>query len=116
MCHPCREFNINFLIRILKNFSFDKTVRIWSTASGELLHTLKGHTGEVVCVRFNPKGDILASGSMDSCAKLWDVQSGLEIASLNEHCGEVISLCFSYQVHNLFIKLVIQFLNRAIVY
>ena len=83
-------------------------MRIWSTESGKCLFTLTGHSGEVVALQFNHRGDMLASGSMDTTAKLWDVNSGLEIASLNEHCGEIISLSFNHQVRilpkNLFEK------------
>lgn len=29
--------------------SFDKTACIWSTERGTCYHTLRGHTGEIVC-------------------------------------------------------------------
>jgi dynein assembly factor with WDR repeat domains 1 len=34
--------------------SFDKTAKIWSTETGELLHTLYGHELEIVCIQFDP--------------------------------------------------------------
>jgi dynein assembly factor with WDR repeat domains 1 len=62
--------------------SFDKTAKIWSTETGELLHTLYGHELEIVCIQFDPQGILVATGSMDKTAKLWDVATGKEYATL----------------------------------
>jgi WD40 repeat protein len=51
--------------------SFDKTAKIWDSSTGELLHTLRGHSTEIVCLSFDPTGQLVATGSMDSTAKLW---------------------------------------------
>ena len=62
--------------------SFDKTAKIWNSQTGELLHTLRGHTTEIVCLSFDPTGQIVATGSMDSTAKLWYVDKGEELCTL----------------------------------
>ena len=36
--------------------SFDKTAKIWDMATGDCLHTYKGHSTEIVCIAFNPHG------------------------------------------------------------
>lgn len=46
------------------------------------MHTLQGHTLEIVCLSFDPHGSLLATGSMDSKAKLWDVETGKEYTTL----------------------------------
>ncbi|CAK0892762.1 unnamed protein product [Prorocentrum cordatum] len=56
--------------------SFDKTAKIWDCNTGQVLHTLKGHQTEIVCVAFSLQGTLVATGSMDNTAKLWDVDSG----------------------------------------
>ena len=33
--------------------SYDRTCKIWETATGELLHTLEGHKNAVYCMAFN---------------------------------------------------------------
>ena len=35
--------------------SFDKTCKLWDANTGELLHTLRGHATEIVCLSFNPQ-------------------------------------------------------------
>ena len=56
--------------------SFDKTCKVWNANTGELYHTLRGHATEIVCLSFNPQGNVIATGSMDNTAKLWDVETG----------------------------------------
>jgi WD40 repeat protein len=57
------------------------TVRVWDTASGELL-TLKGHTKEVRGVVFSPKGRRLVSWADDQTVRVWDTASGQELLTL----------------------------------
>uniref|UniRef100_A0A671K9V0 Dynein assembly factor with WD repeat domains 1 n=1 Tax=Sinocyclocheilus anshuiensis TaxID=1608454 RepID=A0A671K9V0_9TELE len=93
--------------------SYDRTCKIWDTASGEELHTLEGHRNVVyaigscaldhscpesfrmVCLAFNPQSTLVATGSMDTMAKLWDVESGKEMSTLAGHFAEIISLSFN---------------------
>ena len=47
--------------RTLATASLDRTVRLWSVASGQELLVLDGHTGPVRAVAFSPDGRMLAS-------------------------------------------------------
>lgn len=71
--------------------SGDYTVKLWNL-SGQLLHTLKGHSDSVNSVVFSPDGKTIASGSRDKTVKLWNL-SGQELSTLK---GE--SLVFSPDV------------------
>ncbi|MBP8857939.1 MAG: hypothetical protein KBG60_07955, partial [Anaerolineaceae bacterium] len=46
----------------------------WDASSGEILHTLAGHTGSVRSVAFSPDGSTLASGSYDGTIIIWDLK------------------------------------------
>jgi WD40 repeat protein len=57
--------------------SYDRTCKVWDTATGDELLTLEGHRNVVYAVAFNnPFGDKVLTGSFDKTAKLWDTMSG----------------------------------------
>jgi WD40 repeat protein len=49
----------------------DQTLKVWDAASGKVVATLTGHTGQVRAMAFSPDGKRLASVS--SHLRLWDV-------------------------------------------
>ena len=49
--------------------SGDKTVKVWSAATGKELLTLSGHAEEVRSVALSADGKTLASGSADETVK-----------------------------------------------
>ena len=56
----------------------EETIRLWEVKTGQLKHTLKGHTYEVMGLTFSPDGKTLASagGQKDATIRLWDVETG----------------------------------------
>ena len=48
---------------------------VWDVNSGELKHTLSGHTNEIVDVSISPDGETLVSGSKDGTILLWEYNS-----------------------------------------
>lgn len=51
-------------------------VFVWSIATGGLVEVLRGHTGPVASISFEPHGHLLASASWDRTVRLWDVFGG----------------------------------------
>jgi WD40 repeat protein len=62
--------------------SFDRTVRIWSLATGRELRTLRGHGARVTAVGLTLDGRSVISGSEDRTLRIWNVDSGLQEAEI----------------------------------
>ena len=69
----------------LASGSADETVKLWDVATGQEVHTFKGHAMPVYSVAFSPDGKRLASGSHDATVKLWDVATGQEVQTFKGH-------------------------------
>lgn len=73
----------------------DSTAKIWNSNTGDLVHTLIGHTQPVLYADFNKNNDRVITASKDSLAILWDIQTGLEIRRFAGHTNQVRSARFS---------------------
>jgi eukaryotic-like serine/threonine-protein kinase len=72
-------------------------VLLWSTETGKLLNTLKGHTNWTVSLAFSPDGHRLVSGSGDSTVRVWDTDTGATVYVLRVAEGQSAytnSVCF----------------------
>ena len=79
----------------LASGSWDNTIRLWNTQTGQPEATLSGHTDRVVSVAFSPDGTTLVSGSWDNTIRLWNTQTGQPEATLSGHTDRVVSVAFS---------------------
>lgn len=52
------------------------TAYVWNTKTGELIHTLKGHSDSVVCCGFSADGKLIATAGMDACVRIWRADTG----------------------------------------
>ncbi len=65
----------------------DKTVKVWDTASGQEVLTLKRHSSYVDEVAFSPDDKRIASASSDKTVKVWDAATGKELLTFKGHSG-----------------------------
>jgi WD40 repeat protein len=70
-------------------------VLLWNAASGELVHTLKGHRDYVYQAVFNKRGTRLATCSYDKSVRVWDVETGRSRQVFREHTEAVFAVAFS---------------------
>ncbi len=58
-------------------------VEIWDVCDGRQLKTMVGHDQYVGIVRFNQRGDFLASMSWDGTLRVWETESAQQVAMLS---------------------------------
>ncbi|KAL8637402.1 MAG: hypothetical protein Q9228_005321 [Teloschistes exilis] len=75
--------------------SFDKTIKVWDAATGDLEKTLAGHSDWVTAVAFSPDGKRIASGSWDKTIRVWDAATGDLEKTLAGHSKRVTAVAFS---------------------
>jgi WD40 repeat protein/tRNA A-37 threonylcarbamoyl transferase component Bud32 len=83
----------------LASAAADGTVKLWDSASGADIATLRGHAGRVTAVVFSPDGTRLASAGGEwnkpGEVKVWDARRGADIATLRGHTGRVTAVAYS---------------------
>jgi WD40 repeat protein len=52
--------------------SGDRTIKVWDTASGQEILTLRGNGGGIVGLALSPDGHRLASTDIDGPLRIWD--------------------------------------------
>jgi WD40 repeat protein len=73
--------------------SYDRTVKLYSSDTLQLVNTFKGHELAVDSVAFSRNGRLLATGGRDGVAKLWDVDLPQEPGFSTQ--GVVVDIVFS---------------------
>jgi len=81
--------------KLVASASWDKTVRLWDSATGAARRTLEGHKGTVNAVAFSPDGKLVASASGDNTVRLWDSATGAARRTLEGHKDTVNAVAFS---------------------
>ncbi|XP_037616497.1 apoptotic protease-activating factor 1 isoform X2 [Sebastes umbrosus] len=85
----------------LLSWSFDGTVKLWDTESGEKLQDIEAHRGAILSCHVSPDGCLFATTSADKTAKLWHCESWQCIHTLSGHQDCVRSCRFSWDSRRL---------------
>jgi WD40 repeat protein/serine/threonine protein kinase len=70
-------------------------VHIWNASTGELQHSLAGHTGDVFAIAFSRDGRWMATAGEDTTVRIWNAATWKLHHTLRGHTGLVMSLTFS---------------------
>jgi WD40 repeat protein len=73
----------------------DRTVKLWSTATWNVVRTIPDAHGGVKSVAFAPDSRRLAWGGTDATVKVADANTGQIVETLHGHTGWVNSVAFS---------------------
>ncbi|WP_343232424.1 DnaJ domain-containing protein [Trichormus sp. NMC-1] len=63
--------------------SSDNKIKLWKLQTGELRHTLKGHSTAISAIAIHPDGKIIASSSQDGIINLWNIETGELLETLS---------------------------------
>ncbi|XP_036977982.1 apoptotic protease-activating factor 1 isoform X1 [Acanthopagrus latus] len=85
----------------LLSWSFDGTVKMWDTESGEKLQDIRAHRGAILSCHVSPDGCLFATTSADMTAKLWHSESWECVHALKGHQDCVRSCRFSWDSRRL---------------
>jgi len=66
---PLFSLDATLLFTVVEN-----EINIWEASSGQLLHTLSGHSGEVTSIAISTDGTWLVSASADGTIRLWGIR------------------------------------------
>lgn len=73
---------------ILVSGGCDRDVRVWNMSTGASVHTLRGHTSTVRCLKMS-NANTAISGSRDTTLRVWDLPSGTCTSVLMGHQASV---------------------------
>jgi WD40 repeat protein/DNA-binding XRE family transcriptional regulator len=83
--------------RLTASSGLDGIVRLWATAGGRPLPTLRWHASGALgaAVALSGDGRLVASGGVDGAVRLWEAKDGRPLATLEGHTGTVNSVALS---------------------
>lgn len=62
---------------VIATSSFDNSVNLYDSSTGQCIHNLKGHTREVLCIAFDQSSEIVVSGMSALCQRSVSTLSAL---------------------------------------
>jgi WD40 repeat protein len=80
--------------RLVASAGVDHSARLWDPRTWTETRALRGHSGQVIVVAFDPTSDRVATGSTDQTARIWRGRTGALVTPLYGHTGPVEDVAF----------------------
>jgi len=80
--------------KVIATGSSDNTLRLWSTDTGETLHTMQDRKKVIAAVQISPNGNYVAAGSYGGRAAVWNMQ-GYLVTSFEANERNLGAICFA---------------------
>ena len=81
--------------RYIVSASWDNTIKIWESSTGNLVRTLEGHTNWVNSASYSPEGRYIVSASDDKTIKIWESSTANLVRTMEGHTSYVNSASYS---------------------
>jgi eukaryotic-like serine/threonine-protein kinase len=85
----------------LGSVSEDRTLKLWSVPTGELLYSVIAHGTDALDLAFTPDGRRIATSGDDLTLRIWDGQNAQPLWEYSVAEGQARRLCFSSDGHRL---------------
>ncbi|WP_437752636.1 TIR domain-containing protein [Sorangium sp. So ce1389] len=72
--------------------SYDRTLRIWDVANGQLVSIIEGHSDWIMACAISPDSRYVVSASGDTTLRLWDFGTGKLLSTMKGH-GDWVNSC-----------------------
>src|ERR1051326_3132641 len=79
--------------KVFATVNDDNAIRLWASASGKNIATLKGPEARITTIAFS--GTHIASGDENRTVRLWEVQTGRVVMSSIGHTASITQVAFS---------------------
>src|SRR5579859_870659 len=80
---------------ILASGSWDRTVHVWESTTGQRILLYQGHAEGVTAVAWSPNRKYLASGSHDGIVQVWDAATSKTLYTYHGHTQAITPLAWS---------------------
>ena len=79
---------------LLATASQDRSLKLWSSTTGECQGVCRGHKRGIWSVAFSPVDKVVATASGDAAIKVWDIKSCICLKTFDGHDASVLQVTF----------------------
>jgi serine/threonine protein kinase len=78
--------------------SADGAIKVWKTATGELLQTIQAHPQAIRSIVWVSPTNAIATGSLDRTIKVWETETAQPLTTIKAHADGICALAISHNV------------------